>query len=92
MSTTNNAEFEVGSVAHVTFRVRCESLGHGDEVFLVPSGDKGTNKVRSSTAGMSIVLIACFVGLVFGVDAAVDPSIPAYQFIIQTVGMRFFNI
>jgi hypothetical protein len=26
---------QVGYVAHVNFRVRCEGLGHGEEVFLV---------------------------------------------------------
>lgn len=51
-ATTRTADFEVGAVAHVTFRVRCESLGHGEEVFLVASGggggDAGTpGKVRS---------------------------------------------
>jgi hypothetical protein len=33
----------VGAVAHVTFRVRCERLSHGEEVFLV---SQGNDKVR----------------------------------------------
>ena len=37
---------EIGSVAHVTFRVRCETLGHGEEVFLVVEGDSAVKKVR----------------------------------------------
>jgi hypothetical protein len=31
---------ETGMVAHVTFRVRCEKLGHGEEVFLVSQDGK----------------------------------------------------
>ena len=35
-ATVRTAELvEVGAVAHVNFRVRCETLGHGEEVFLV---------------------------------------------------------
>lgn len=36
--------FEVGN-AHVNFRVRCETLGHGDEVFLVSDEGQGPSKV-----------------------------------------------
>jgi L-amino acid N-acyltransferase YncA len=39
------ASFEVGAVAHVNFRARCERLGHGEEVFLVAEEDKGRTKV-----------------------------------------------
>jgi hypothetical protein len=47
MSATNKtADFEVGSVAHVSFRVRCEGLGHGEEVFLVMEDDPAMQKVR----------------------------------------------
>jgi hypothetical protein len=49
MSATSKTteDFEVGAVAHVTFRVRCEKLGHGEEVFLVPTRDpSSTAKVR----------------------------------------------
>lgn len=47
MSATNKteADFDAGSVAHVTFRVRCEGLGHGEEVFLVAEGDHAGQKV-----------------------------------------------
>jgi hypothetical protein len=47
MSATDRttAIFEVGAVAHVNFRVRCELLGHGEEVYLVEEGDKGRTKV-----------------------------------------------
>jgi hypothetical protein len=40
MSATHKTDFEVGSVvqAQVSFRVRCETLGHGEEVFLVMEG------------------------------------------------------
>lgn len=34
---TNAAEG--GAVAHLNFRVRCETLGHGEGVFLVRSDD-----------------------------------------------------
>jgi hypothetical protein len=44
-ATDRTATFEVGAVAHVNFRVRCESLGHGEEVYLVAEGDKGRTKV-----------------------------------------------
>jgi len=45
-SHKTDADFEVGAVAHVTFRVRCETLGHGEEVFLVAEGaDVGGPKV-----------------------------------------------
>lgn len=47
MSATDKtaADFEVGSVAHVNFRVRCEKLGHGEEVLLVAESDQGMQKV-----------------------------------------------
>ena len=45
MSATDRTDaFEVG-IAHVNFRVRCETLGHGDEVFLVPDEGQGARKV-----------------------------------------------
>jgi hypothetical protein len=44
-ATDRTAAFEVGAVAHVNFRVRCESLGHGEEVYLVAEEDKGRTKV-----------------------------------------------
>jgi hypothetical protein len=46
MSATDkhDAHFEVG-VAHVNFRARCETLGHGDEVFLVSEEGHGPKKV-----------------------------------------------
>ena len=47
MSATDRtaADFEAAAVAHVHFRVRCETLGHGEEVFLVPDSG-GMAKVR----------------------------------------------
>ena len=45
MTATDRADaFEVG-VAQVNFRVRCETLGHGDEVFLVSDEGQGARKV-----------------------------------------------
>ena len=45
MTATDRADaFEVG-VASVNFRVRCETLGHGDEVFLVSDEGQGGRKV-----------------------------------------------
>jgi hypothetical protein len=48
MNATDKADFELGAVAHVNFRVRCETLSHGEEVFLVPSGGLGQRKVSLS--------------------------------------------
>jgi hypothetical protein len=36
-------------VAHIRFRVRCETLGHGEEVFWVQSTDTEMQKVRTIT-------------------------------------------
>lgn len=48
MSATDKADFEVGAVAHVSFRVRCENLSHGEEVYLVSESDLGRQvKVRA---------------------------------------------
>lgn len=46
MSATDKtaSTFEAGSVAHVTFRVRCEGLRHGEEVFLVEEAEHGPSK------------------------------------------------
>ena len=41
---------ESGAIAHVNFRVRCETLGHGEEVFLVPKDDDKRQKVRRTEA------------------------------------------
>lgn len=43
MSATDRtvADNDVGSVAHVLFRVRCESLGYGEEVYLVAEDESG---------------------------------------------------
>jgi len=43
MSATDQVsseDYEVGAVAHVTFRVRCEKFGQGEEVFLVAQDGK----------------------------------------------------
>lgn len=37
----------VGAIASVNFRVRCEKLGHGEDVFLVQEDDTKMQKVRS---------------------------------------------
>jgi hypothetical protein len=39
----------VGCVAHVTFRVRCETLGHGEEVVLIAIVDNNANTEPPST-------------------------------------------
>ena len=50
MSATSQASSaastDVGSIAHVNFRVRCEKLGYGEEVFLVQEDDTEMRKVR----------------------------------------------
>jgi DNA/RNA endonuclease G (NUC1) len=38
-----------GCVAHVTFRVRCETLGHGEEVYLISILDPNENTSLPST-------------------------------------------
>jgi len=43
-SATAAAASEAGAIAHVNFRVRCETLGHGEEVFLVQEGDEQRQK------------------------------------------------
>ena len=39
----------IGCVAHVTFRVRCETLGYGEEVFLIAILDNDNNTGVSSS-------------------------------------------
>ena len=43
MSDIINNRSTVGCIAHVTFRVRCETLGHGEEVFLIAIMDHSNN-------------------------------------------------
>ena len=43
---------EAGAMAHVNFRVRCETLGHGEDVYLLQEGDVKRQKVR--TCGVSL--------------------------------------
>ena len=47
MSATaiTDREFVAGAVALVTFRVRCEKFGIGDEVFLVSTDGKQVRQV-----------------------------------------------
>ena len=46
MSATNQtAVLEGGNIAHVNFRARCETLGHGEDVFLVQEDDTAMQKV-----------------------------------------------
>lgn len=55
MSATDRTDaFEVG-IANVNFRVRCETLGHGDEVFLVSDEGQGARKV-----GFLRLIVRCF--------------------------------
>ena len=42
----SSALTESGFVAHVRFRVRCETLGHGEEVFLVAAPDASHHSSR----------------------------------------------
>jgi len=57
-ATNRTDSFESGAVAHVNFRVRCETLGHGEEVFLVAQGDEGHSKVRSFREIARVVLLS----------------------------------
>jgi hypothetical protein len=46
-SATSKVTNENGALAHVNFRVRSETLGHGEAVFLVEEGDASMQKVGS---------------------------------------------
>lgn len=48
---------EAGAMAHVNFRVRCETLGHGEDVYLLQQGDVKRQKVCIGTH--SIVCLVC---------------------------------
>lgn len=72
---------QVGNVAHVNFRVLCEGLGHGEEVFLVE-----VNGTTTSTSASKVCF--CFlVTLLVCHRLAVDPYL--YTF---TCGMIFFGV
>ena len=55
-TASTDREFEVGAVAHVTFRVRCEKFGFGEEVFLVSTDGK---QVRRSSFFVTVALLSC---------------------------------
>lgn len=42
-STTTTSSNNTGIAAHVNFRVRCETLGHGEDVYLVRSQSDSKN-------------------------------------------------
>lgn len=46
---TNAAEG--GAIAHLNFRVRCETLGHGEGVFLIRSTDPHLTRVSYELCG-----------------------------------------
>jgi hypothetical protein len=48
MSATSKVTAESGALAHVNFRVRCETLGHGEAVFLIEERDTKMQKVRDA--------------------------------------------
>jgi hypothetical protein len=60
MTATDRADaFDVG-VAHVNFRVRCETLGHGDEVFLCSDEGQNARKVGlDMRAFLPINVLSC---------------------------------
>lgn len=43
-----NRVVDSGSVAHVNFRVRCEYLGHGENIFLFRADDVNLSNVSCS--------------------------------------------
>jgi hypothetical protein len=45
-----------GAIAHVNFRVRCETLGHGEDVYLVEKNDTQMQKVRSNSSLAGLIL------------------------------------
>lgn len=47
MSATSKVTEETGALAYVNFRVRCETLGHGEAVYLVKEGDAKMQQVGS---------------------------------------------
>jgi hypothetical protein len=44
--SSSGGRFDSGLVAHVSFRVQCATLGHGEEVFLIRGDDMVRHKVR----------------------------------------------
>ena len=46
-TASTDREFEAGAVAFVTFRVRCEKFGIGDEVVLVSTDGKQVRRLLS---------------------------------------------
>lgn len=47
MSVSSKVATEKGALAYANFRVRCETLGHGEAVYLVEEGDAKMQKVGS---------------------------------------------
>ena len=54
--SASSASFPTGAIAHVNFRVRCEKLGHGEDVFLVQESDHKMQKVRSRTDAVGLLI------------------------------------
>jgi hypothetical protein len=46
VTTPNNNS---GAIAHVNFRVRCETLGYGEDVYLIEHADTQMQTVRQQT-------------------------------------------
>ena len=57
---------KTGNVAHVNFRVRCEGLGYGEEVFLVQDGDDKMQKVRLFFSSFCFVVWRVGRGVLYG--------------------------
>lgn len=55
MSDIINSRSTVGCIAHVTFRVRCETLGHGEEVFLIALMDHSNNNNNNTELPSTIL-------------------------------------
>ena len=60
MSATSKMSIkQSGAIAHVNFRVRCETLGHGEDVYLIEDGDTKMQKVRIQSRVTTIALFFC---------------------------------
>ena len=64
LNPSNQVEnLQAHPIANVRFRVRCETLGHGEEVYWQQHGDSGMQKVRTLTREIGGKRIALVLGV-----------------------------
>ena len=57
MSASSKVPVETGAIAHVNFRVRCEKLGYGEDVYLIQDDDTKMQKVRRRNSVLLLLLL-----------------------------------